>query len=155
MSRNQSLSTTRDAFETWYKANYGTDITTSAIDNPTKQPDFIMLNHEGRLEVIEIKRPQYSLTDKEYERAFGYLTAVSRFVEQNEQVYKLFHNVQLTIVCDALKLSDVHADALTNNYRIVNKTWTDLLQSTLRVHEDFLAVVKSLQGAVSSLSVEE
>ena len=69
-------------FQSWYLAKYGEEIVTSAIDNPSKQPDFVMLNHEGRLEVIEIKRPQHALADEEFDRAFGYLTAVREFISE-------------------------------------------------------------------------
>ena len=155
LSHNQSLSTIRRTFEAWHKATYGREISTSAIDNPTKRPDFVMLNHEGRLEIIEIKRPQHALADDEYERAFGYLTTLRRFINENAEVHEHFNDVRLTIVCDHLNLSPVQADALSNNERINRKTWSDLLQSTLRTHEDFLAEVKRLQGELPQVPLQE
>ena len=155
LSRNQSLSTTRLTFEAWYKATYGPEIVTSAIDNPTKRPDFVMLNHEGRLEIIEIKRPQHALVDDEYGRAFGYLTALRKFIDENAEVRERFYDVRLTIVCDQLNLSPVQADALSNNERIIRKTWFDLLQSTVRTHEDFLEEVKRLQGELPEVPLQE
>ena len=155
LSRNQSLSTTRRTFEAWYKAIFGQEIVTSAIDNPTKRPDFVMLNHEGRLEIIEIKRPQHALADNEYERAFGYLSVLRKFIDENTEVRERFHEVRLTIVCDGLHLSPVQADALSNNERITRKTWFDLLQSTVRTHEDFLEEVKRLQGELPEVPTQE
>ena len=155
LSHNQSLSTVRRTFEAWYHATYGQQIITSAIDNPSRRPDFVMLNHEGRLEIIEIKRPQHALTDVEYERAFGYWRNLRQFVDENAAVGESFHEVRLTIVCDGLALSPVQADALSNNERVTRKTWFDLLQSTLRTHEDFLEEVKRLQGELPEVSLKE
>ena len=155
LSRNQSLSTTRRTFEAWYKATYAQEIVASAIDNPTKRPDFVMLNHEGRLEIIEIKRPQHALVDEEYGRAFGYLTTLRKFIGENAEVRERFHDVRLTIVCDHLNLSPVQGDALSNNERITRKTWSDLLQSTVRTHEDFLEEVKRLQGELPEVPLQE
>ena len=155
LSRNQALSTTRRTFEAWYQATYGQEIVTSAIDNPSKRPDFVMLNHEGRLEIVEIKRPQHALVDDEYERAFGYLRVLRKFIDENTEVRERFHEARLTIVCDDLHLGPVQADALANNERITRKTWFELLQSTLRTHEDFLEEVKRLQGEVPEMPLQE
>lgn len=155
LSRNQALSTTRRTFEAWYQANHGEEIITSAIDNPSKRPDFVMLNHEGRLEIVEIKRPQHSLANDEYGRAFEYLTVLGKFIEENAEVRERFHEARLTIVCDDLQLGPVEADALANNERITRKTWFDLLQATLRTHEDFLEQVKRLQGDLPEMPVHE
>ena len=155
LSQNQSLSTTRRTFEAWYQATYSQEIVTSAIDNPSKRPDFVMLNHEGRLEIIEIKRPQHALVDDEYGRAFGYLTVLRKFIGENTEVRERFYEARLTIVCDDLNLGPVQADALSNNERITRKTWFDLLQSTLRSHEDFLEEVKRLQGELPEVPFQE
>ena len=90
LSFNQARASTRMNFQSWYLANYNKEIVTSAIDNPKKQPDFVMLNHEGRLEVIEIKRPQHALEDGEFDRAFGYLTAVRKFISGTAAVRASF-----------------------------------------------------------------
>ncbi len=154
LSFNQSLATTRRNFESWYHANYGQEITTSAIDNPKKQPDFIMLNHLGQLEIIEIKRPQHALTDKEFNRAFNYMTAVQTFVKNTAEVRTLFPDVKLILVCNARNLSPTLESLLENNPDINQRTWHDLLQTTSRSHEDFLKVVGEMQGELPNLSAE-
>ena len=97
LSFNQSLASTRSNFQSWYLANYGKEIATSTIDNPSKQPDFVMLNHEGRLEIIEIKRPQHALANEEFDRAFGYLTAVRRFIDNTAVVKESFPEAKLIL----------------------------------------------------------
>ena len=154
LSFNQTLASTRSNFQSWYSANYQEEIITSAIDNPTKQPDFVMLNHIGSLEVIEIKRPQHALTDAEFGRAFGYLMAVRKFIDDTAEVRSSFSNAKLTIVCDSLNLSDLQENTIRTDPDVSYKTWFDLLQATNRSHEDFLEVVREMQGELPELSVE-
>ena len=155
LSFNQSLARTRENFESWCRAKFGREIVTSAIRNPSKQPDFVMLNHEGRLEVIEIKRPQYSPTNEEFDRAFGYLTAVRDFISETDEVRALFSEAKLTIVCDSLSLDALRQNIIRTDADISHKTWHDLLQSTSRSHEDFLKVVREMQGELPELPVEK
>ncbi len=154
LSFNQSLASTRLNFQNWYLANYGEEIVTSAIDNPSKQPDFVMLNHAGRLEVIEIKRPLYALTDEEFDRAFGYLTAVRKFISETPTVRDSFPIAQLTIVCDLLNLDALRENSIRTDSDISHRTWHDILESTSRSHEDFLKVVGEMQGELPKLSAE-
>ncbi len=154
LSFNQTLTSTRKNFQNWYKANYGEDIITSAISYPNKQPDFVMLNHEGRLEVIEIKRPQHALEDEEFDRAFRYLTAVRKFICDTATVRSSFPEARLTIVCDSLKLDALRENSIRTDSDISHKTWHDFLESTGRSHEDFLEVVGKMQGELPELSVE-
>ena len=152
LSFNLSLDSTRTSFQSWYAANYGKDIVTSAIAYPNKRPDFVMLNHEGRLEVIEIKRPQHALEDEEFDRAFRYLTAVRKFISDTATVRSSFPEARLTIVCDSLKLDALRENTIRTDSDISHKTWHDLLESTSRSHEDFLKVVGKLQGELPELS---
>ena len=154
LSFNQTLTSTRKNFQNWYKVNYGEDIITSAISYPNKQPDFVMLNHEGRLEVIEIKRPQHALEDEEFDRAFRYLTAVRKFIRDTATVRSSFPEARLTIVCDSLKLDALRENSIRTDSDISHKTWHDFLESTGRSHEDFLEVVGKMQGELPELSVE-
>ena len=154
LSFNQSLASTRTNFQSWYLAEYGKEIVTSTIDNPSKQPDFVMLNHEGRLEVIEIKRPQHSLVDEEFDRAFGYLTAVRQFISETATVRASFPIAQLTIICDSLNVDALRANNIRTDSDISHKTWHDLLGSTSRRHEDFLKVVGEMQGELPELPAE-
>ncbi len=154
LSFNQSLASTRTNFQSWYLAEYGKEIVTSTIGNPNKQPDFVMLNHEGRLEVVEIKRPQHSLTDEEFDRAFGYLTAVRQFISETAAVRASFPTAHLTIVCDSLNVDALRANSIRTDPDISHKTWHDLLESTSRRHEDFLKVVGEMQGQLPELSTE-
>ena len=107
-----------------------------------------MLNHEGRLEVIEIKRPRHAMTDTEFDRAFKYLGAIDKFINENKTVKRLYPEARLTIVCDEFGLSDMLDRLVETDPRIGRRTWHDLLEMTKRSHGDFLAAVTSLQGVL-------
>ena len=150
LSANRSLGRMRELFENWYAKTYGKPITTSAMQDPTKRPDFIMLNNEGCLEIIEIKRPSYSLTDEEYDRAIAYLDAVERFIEENDDIARQFPRANLTIICDEVNVSSAHSRQLSDINNILRKTWHDVLNNTMRAHEDFLEEVKRMRGLTST-----
>ena len=76
-----------------------------------------MLNHVGSLEVIEIKRPKHALTNTEFSRAFGYLTAVRKFIDDTAEVANSFPNAKLTIVCNELNLGDLEIKHHTDMIR--------------------------------------
>ena len=154
LSFNQSLASTRANFQSWYLAKYDEHLVTSVIDSPSKQPDFVMLNHEGRLEIIEIKRPQHALANEEFDRAFGYLTAVRKFINDTDAVRASFPKARLTIICDSLNLDALRENPIRTDSDISHKTWHDLLESTSRSHEDFLRVVGKMQGELPELAAE-
>ena len=154
LSFNRSLATTQSNFESWYYVNYGQEISTSAMATPRKEPDFVMLNNRGALEVIEIKRPQHSLTDTEFGRAFGYLEAVRAFINESPAVKDLFPEAKLTIVCDSLNLGAMERNTIRTDADITHRIWHDVLQSTSQSHEDFLKVVREMQGELPELSSE-
>lgn len=154
LSNTQSLATTRATFEAWYQANYGQKISTSAIENSRRQPDFVLLNHLGRLEIFEIKRPQHKLTNEEFDRAYHYLDALKKYVGDSSEVGELFPTVNLTFVCDGLNVSPQYVRLIDTDPHINKRTWTDLLGTTSRSHEDFLKKVKKMQGELPDLTAE-
>ena len=155
LSYNQSLASTRTNFESWYRANYGNEIVTSTMDSPSKQPDFVLLNHEGRFELVEIKRPQYAITDEEFDRAFGYLVAARSFIDETDAVRELFPIATLTIICDDHQLNALRENSLNTDPDISRRSWYSLLESATRRHEDFLKVVRKRQGELPDALVGE
>ena len=66
LTRNQPLKVLRDSFAIWYQMNERKEVTTTSIDSD-KRPDFVMINHSGYIEIVEIKRPGHALNDNEYD----------------------------------------------------------------------------------------
>ena len=155
LSHNQSLATTQKNFESWFrKNNKGKEIATSTIGSPNIRPDFVMINHAGRLEIVEIKCPGHALQDKEFDRAHDYLDALRRFIGETDPEENPIRNAKLTIICDRLNLHSwrpEHIDAATD---ISHRTWFGILDSSSRIHEDFLAVAGRFQGKATDLSEE-
>lgn len=152
LTRNERLNSLRTAFQTWHHRTFGTDVVTSSIDSPSRQPDFVMLNYEGRIEVVEIKRPGHGLTDQEYERAYNYLQAIMRFLRENPQLGESFPKTRLTIVCDRLSLNNqIYAGSIETEENIGRKSWPEVLDGTMQAHEDFLRRVRELQGELPDL----
>lgn len=150
LSYNKSLSTTRENFQSWYYGQYKKEIVTSAVDDSTKRPDFIMINYEGLLEVVEIKRPHHKLKDDEFNRAFDYFQAVRKFVEETTTSEGVqFSKARLTIVCDGLALGTRTLELknrMQTDLDLIHKSWIGLLEATTTRHEDFLQKVRELQG---------
>jgi len=66
---NRSLKTFQEAFESWYKKEYNEEITTTTrVEHGTKRPDFIFLNREDSLILVEIKPPKHEFNDEDWER---------------------------------------------------------------------------------------
>ena len=152
LTQNAPLNRLRTAFESWYYKTKHATIVTTSIGSPRREPDFVMLNYEGRIEVVEIKRPGHSLTDEEYSRAFKYLDAVTTFLRSNRELGELFPKVRLTIVCDGLALRNpVNASSIEQEVRILRKTWEGVLHGTMQAHEDFLERVHVLQGQLPAV----
>ena len=155
LSQNEPLARTRQNFENWYRLKHGKEIVTSSMGSPRKEPDFVMLNHEGRMEVVEIKRPGHKLTNGEFDTAMEYLGAVRDFIADTQEVRELFRDARLTIVCDALNLNASREEPINTSPNVNHKTWHDVLQATTRSHEDFLAEVRKLQGALPNAIMED
>lgn len=148
LGMNESLKRVRTSFEAWYAKNFGKQIVTSAIDNPRREPDFVMLNDAGILWIVEIKRLQYSLTDAEYATAMNYLQALTNFLTNNPELGNQFPIRRLTFVVDHMdKLGSVSLSSLNSDQRITHQTWHGLLDLTKRAHRDFLAKVESTKQA--------
>lgn len=139
LGMNESLERVRASFVAWYKKQYNEELVTSAIGNPRREPDFVLLNDAGVLWIVEIKRMDYHLTDEEYSRALNYLDRLEEFLDANQAIGRQFPIRRLTFVVDHLdKLKGTSTSSLKNDVRIDHRTWHDLVDSTKRAHKDFL-----------------
>jgi hypothetical protein len=147
LSRNQSLRKVREAFESWYGKNRGTEITTTAIGtHPSTRPDFILVSNEWVLEIVEIKRPNHSLTDAEMERAYRYLEDLRQFLGENAELGSVFREQRLTIVCDRTDFKNPLAEGAMRDPAVRIRTWEEVLASTTQAHEDFLQAIPEIQA---------
>ena len=141
LQANQALDTFRKTFETWYKDKTGKSVKTTAKGGEPQRPDFIMLSIEGRLEIVEIKRPNHELDSDEFGRLHGYIRKMDACLNENREYRKFFSGVHATLICDGLKLDDIVQDSydrLVEQSTLQRKTWKDMLFETKQAHEDFL-----------------
>jgi hypothetical protein len=151
LQANQTFENMRSAFERWYIAEFDVPITTTALKpevEEKRRPDFIMLHIERNVEIVEIKRPQHALTDKEFDRLLGYYDSLSKFLELNPEFKAIFPKPHITLVCDKLDLDRTHIEAyerLKEHNNLTKKTWEELLMDCKKVHEDFLKTRQSMR----------
>lgn len=142
LSANQTLETFRQCFEDWYRKSKGKEVVTTAIRHPTKRPDFVLLNFQGRVEAVEIKAPNHSLKDDEFQRLLNYRYALKDFLEENEAFKDSFPGgVHLTLVCDYRNLSpsqEEHFKLLKGGGELDHRTWQVFLAAAMRANQDFL-----------------
>jgi hypothetical protein len=121
-----------------------TSIKTSTIahgGDENKRPDFIMLHVGRNIEIVEIKKPQYALTDAEFDRIIVYLDCLNRFLADNPTIKSEFPKPHITLICDNLNLGSTHMLALSNlkeHNDFDKKTWRELLGDCRKVHQDFI-----------------
>lgn len=144
LTKNQTLETARVAFERWYAKEYGTPIVTSAIDYPTKRPDFVLMNYEHALEVVDIKKPGHTLDDQDFTRLHRYHEAFAKFLSQHPQFRPDFpEGHHIVVVCDSIGLSPVNRtayDGLIDRRILSQVSWEEFLRKTKVRHEVFLKV---------------
>jgi hypothetical protein len=150
LGMNESLQRVRSSFESWYQTRFKEEIVTTAIGDPRREPDFVLLHDAGELRIVEIKRINYSLTDAEFERAIAYLDRLEEFLNENTLIGAQFKRRSLILVVDNIdRLRSTAKSSLSRDDRITHRTWRELLDSTERAHKDFLARVNTMKGSSS------
>lgn len=147
LQANQTLRAFQQAFEEEYKRVTSKQITTTSINSGSNRPDFIMLPIGKDIEVVEIKRPKHTLNADEYERFFGYVEVMEKFLNENEEYKKVFSGIHATLVCDDLKLTGTAKSSYDGEVRrrkIQHKTWEDMLLRTKQAHVNFLNIRDNL-----------
>lgn len=148
ITADRPLKEFRLRFEDWYRKNMKEDISTTTIGRKSKKPDFIFISDGRRMEIVEIKKPDWSLKDEEFDRAFGYLDSVRKFREVNKEIAKDFDPPRLLIVCDKIGCSNpAYLDLIQRSEDVRHRTWQEVLNATRQAHADFLEIVEAMGQA--------
>jgi hypothetical protein len=145
ITANQSLKTFKTAFEKYCKKETGKDVTL-AITYEGKRPDFILVNVDGRLHIVEVKVPGYDFADADFDRLINYVEAFEAFFKEHPGLAADFsRGWQIDLIADGVKISDVAKrrafEALAKEPKVVvRKRWVDLLNEAKKVNEAFLEV---------------
>lgn len=155
LAQNQPLEDLRRTFEKWYKDNYGEEILTRVIDDPTRKPDFVMLSIDRQIAIVEIKAADHKFDKHDMERLDRYIQALDKFLADNPVYAKEFgDSPKVILVADEVNLKGVDKTAyagLVGSGRLEKRTWREFLHLTKKRHEKFLeARGKAVRGAKKS-----
>ena len=143
ITANQGLSTLRNRFVEYFNKHSDTPISLGHFSETRKRPDFVLSSNKFGLQIIEIKKQNYSLSNEDWDRTQLYIDQTEAFLEDqaNEEFRKFFTGFAVTIVCDGENLSDSQAAAL-KHYEESNIvewiSWNSFLFRTRLMHQDFL-----------------
>jgi hypothetical protein len=143
MSANQRFATLKSEFEKAYKKQTGNEIKLNEFSDPKKRADFVLAGHEGRIEIIEIKKPNHALDNTDYERIDVYNQVMEEFLNDpgNSEFKKMYQDFHITVVCDSTNLTGTSKTAfqgLKGSQRLSQMNWSSFLLRTKKMHESFL-----------------
>ena len=143
VTQNQAFSSLRREFEKYYKRETGESISLSDFQETGRRPDFVLSNQEGKLQIIEIKKPGHRLSNDEMNRIGAYYDNMKAFLEDaaHDKFRQHFNDFHVTVVCDSLGLSGVWATAFgryLDQGKLTHMDWAAFLLKSEQVHQDFL-----------------
>lgn len=147
LGMDTQLDRVRSSFESWYFKKSSQLISTTAIRDPERRPDFVLLNGpRGTIWVVEIKRIDHHLTDSEFTRAVDYLESLEEFLDDTQEFGVHFPIRRLTFIVDNIdRLSRTNRRLLKESQNVERRSWYDLLEQTDQAHQDFLRKVEKLR----------
>ncbi|RYG98887.1 MAG: hypothetical protein EON58_05730 [Alphaproteobacteria bacterium] len=143
ISQNKSLATVRAALERYLTKEMGEPVLLSAIEHPTKRPDFVLIGAPGPLQIVEIKKSGHPFDQTDFDRLWNYFEAFDAFFEEkaNKEVLAGVTGYKLTLVADSMNLKSVPTNALLNREKdgqFEQISWDVLIKRSVHVHEDFI-----------------
>ncbi len=143
ISADKTLTHLRSEFVKFYQDLHGATINLEPFSKTSKRPDFVLSSQDGKLQIIEIKRPEHRLENAEWERIQNYINSFEEFFNTpgHKDFLDLFHGFKITLVCDGLRLTGSQKRAFEgylDDGMLEHVTWSAFLLRTKRTHEDFL-----------------
>ena len=143
VTSNQALKTLKKEFAKFFREKTGQPIQLGDFTEPNKRPDFVLFSQDGKLQIIEIKKPKHQITNEEMDRIITYFEQFEAFLadEKHREFKKIANHFHLTLVCDGEKLSGAQKKAYTAYIDEKNMTpidWASFLLRTEKTHEEFL-----------------
>ncbi|TKJ40073.1 ATP-binding protein [candidate division LCP-89 bacterium B3_LCP] len=143
VTANRNLKNFQEAFESWFHKKYHKDIVTSAsIIYKTKKPDFIMLDVESAIVIVEIKPPKHTFNKTDWDRFNKYLEALQMFLVENPVFLENFPNGYMAIIiADSVNVDFTISeaiDSLERKGKLKRYEWSKLIEGTKKDHEKYL-----------------
>lgn len=143
VTANRSFSTLKAELEKYF-SRQGTAVTLDSVEPSNRRVDFALANHDGYLEIVEIKRPGKAFDDDDFNRFWVYTELFSKFwsLPGNQDVIAGFpKGYRFTIVADGIALTSRNKAALNDlehNNVYTHVSWASFLTKARNTHEDFL-----------------
>ena len=143
ITSNRSFTTLRKEFQKYYKERTGRRLVLDDFSDSAKRADFVLSSQDNVVQIIEIKKPNYALTNDEMDRINTYAELMDDFLKLpgNKEIRNVFSQFHITLVCDKLDLSGVHKKAFegfTRDGMLTHINWRVFLLRTQKTHEEFL-----------------
>ncbi len=151
ITQNQSLSTFRKSFESYWRDKHPDDdevILSDGLDaHSTKRPDFTLAHIGHALHIVEIKARRHVFTDADFSRLYNYVQAFRRYFKENERISLGFRDRWvIDLVTDEIRIRDpLKAEVfekLIEQGEVKPITWDDFLDRAVTTHELFLEAAR-------------
>jgi hypothetical protein len=143
VAANSTFTTLRREFEKFFKKNTGKDIYLGDFTAAGKRPDFVLSSQDTYLQIIEIKRPHYKITNPEMDRIILYDEQMELFLEdsKNAEFKTLVAGFRITLVSDGSSLTGAQKksyEAMKKEGKLEHISWRSFLLRTRKMHSSFL-----------------
>lgn len=155
ITANQSFSSLKREFEKFYEKNTGEKAALIDFKNSStkKRADFVMSSQDGKVQLIEIKKPGHALKNDEMQRIDTYIQTMQEFLDNpgHDGFKENFSGVRVTLVCDKLSLTGTPKSSFAGYKKdgtIQHITWATFLHLTKQAHKDFLNRADKIKSRV-------
>lgn len=151
VTANQALTTLKREFEKYYKNNTGNIIVLSDFTKQAKRPDFVAFSQDGNLQLIEIKKPDHTIDNTEWDRVQTYFDQLENFFcdPLHAEFKSIANDFFITIVCDGVHLEGSQKRAYSSyldNKKLKVMNWSSFLLRTKKAHQTFLDEAEQLKN---------
>ena len=152
VTQNQAFSSLRREFEKHFEAATGKAVSLADFRDTGRRPDFVLSSQEGVVQIIEIKRPNHSLSNDEMDRIVAYYQNMESFIHApgQDEFRQAFRDFHVTLVCDELSLTGAQREAFEGfreRGKLTHMNWAAFLLKSKRIHEDFLTEARRQREA--------
>lgn len=150
ITSNKKLKTFQREFEKFYKERTGNDIKIQDFSESGKQPDFVMFSQDGKIQIIEIKKPKHILSNDEMDRIITYIEQFDAFISdgKHKDFSEIANDFKITLVCDGESLKGAQKksyESYISEGKLTALDWAGFLLRTTKTHQEFMDEAERLK----------
>ena len=141
---NQPFTTLKRKLEKFLQRELGEEINLTEFDHPTKRPDFLLIDADRGLEIVEIKKPGKAFDNKDWDRLVRYVMAMRKFYNDsaNAEFTQRYPTWKITLVADDVNIADDNKqlayEGIERKGELTRTNWSAFLTRTRLMHQEFL-----------------